>query len=70
MANISNITLPEAGKRVGVVCGPCEFPEDNAGMVLCQVTDRWGTHALVLMDSGETKTCHSLTERGIGWRLI
>jgi hypothetical protein len=67
---ISNITLPEAGQRIGTVCGPCENPKDNAGTVLCQVTDRWGTHAVVMMDSGKTQTCHGLTQRGIGWHLI
>lgn len=67
---ISNITLPAAGARVGTVCGPCESAKDNAGTVLCQVTDRWGTHALVLMDTGETNTCHGLTDRGIGWHAL
>ena len=62
--------LPQAGQRVGTVCGPCENPRDNAGTVLCEVTDRWGTHALVLRDSGRTDKCHGLTECGIGWYLI
>lgn len=64
------IALPAAGQRVGTVCGPCEFPRDNAGTVLCIIEDRWGRHALVLMDSGETKTCHGLTDRGIGWYVL
>lgn len=67
---ISNITLPAAGTRVGTVDGPCVNPKHNAGTVLCQVTDRWGTHAVVLMDSGKTQTCHGLTERGIGWHAL
>jgi hypothetical protein len=70
MSTFTAINLPEAGQRVGTVCGPCERAKDNAGTVLCQVTDRWGTHSLVLMDSGETKTCHGLTKIGIGWHAI
>lgn len=63
--------LPAPGQRVGVIDGPCQRPEDRAGIVLCHVSDRWGTHALVLMDAGETKTCHSLrTSPGIGWHII
>lgn len=63
-------TLPAAGQRVGRVCGPGEFPSDDAGVVLAQITDRWGTHSLVLMDSGKTETCHGLTGRGIGWYVL
>lgn len=63
-------SLPAPGARVGTVCGPGEFPEDRAGTVLCHHTDRWGTHALVLMDTGETEHCHGLTEVGIGWYLL
>jgi hypothetical protein len=58
--------LPEPATRVGVVCGPGEFARDNAGTVLCHVTDRWGTHAVVLMDAGYIHYCHGLTEVGIG----
>jgi hypothetical protein len=71
MATISNITLPAAGTRVGTVCGPCERANDNAGTVLCEVTDRWGTHVLVLMDSGKVETCHGLNRGpGIGWHAL
>lgn len=71
MASITTQTIPEAGQRIGRVCGPCQFPEDNAGIVLTQVTDRWGTHALVLMDDGTTETCHGLNSGlGIGWHLL
>ncbi len=59
--------LPIAGSRVGVVCGPGELPRDHQGIVLSQITDRWGTHALVLMDDGTSRTCEGLTEVGIGW---
>jgi hypothetical protein len=63
--------LPEPGQRVGVVCGPGEFARDNSGMTLCQVTDRWGTHAIILMDDGTTKTCHGLNSGpGIGYHLL
>lgn len=62
--------LPAPGARVGIVCGPGEFPQDCAGTTLCHVTDRWGTHALVLMDAGDTRTVHGLTDVGIGAHLI
>ena len=52
--------LPAPGARVGTVCGPGEFASDNPGTVLCHVTDRWGTHAVVLRDDGTTANCHSL----------
>lgn len=67
---ISSITLPAAATRVGTVCGPCQSPKDNAGTVLCQVTDRWGTHAVVMMDNGKIEKCHGLTDRGIGWYAL
>jgi hypothetical protein len=68
---ISAQIIPQAGERIGVVCGPGEFPRGNMGLVLCVVTDRWGTHAVVLMDSGETKTCHGMNRGpGIGWHYI
>ena len=64
-------TIPAAGQRVGVECGPGEFARDNAGTVITQITDRWGTHALVMMDSGEVKTCHGLNSgAGIGWHAL
>lgn len=63
--------LPASGARVGTICGPGEFARDNAGTVLCHVTDRWGTHAVVLMDTGKTNTCHGLNNGpGIGWHLV
>lgn len=62
--------LPKAGSRVGVVHGPGEFPRDYRGTVISHVTDRWGSYALVLMDDGTTRTCHGLTEVGIGWYLL
>jgi hypothetical protein len=63
--------LPEPGARVGTVDGPGVFASDNAGTVLRHVTDRWGTHAVVLRDTGKTDTCHGLnTGPGIGWHLI
>lgn len=61
------INLPASGSRVGTVCGPCERPADRAGTVLCHVTNRWGTHAVVLLDEGNTTTCNGLTKVGIGW---
>ena len=58
--------LPAPASRIGIVCGPGESPKDNAGTVLCHVTDRWGTHAVCLMDNGKIHNCHGLTEVGIG----
>lgn len=68
---ITKIKLPEPGQRVGVVYGPGEFANDNAGTVICHITNRWGTHALVMMDSGQTKTCHGMNSGpGVGWHAI
>lgn len=68
---VSAPQLPEAGARVGTVCGPGEYPRNNPGTVLCHVTDRWGTHALVLMDKGGTQACHGLNSGpGIGWHAL
>lgn len=63
--------LPVAGQRVGVVCGPSEFARDNAGTTICQIQDQWGTHALVMMDSGEVKKCHGLNNGpGVGFHAL
>jgi len=63
--------LPAPGARVGTICGPGQFARDNAGTVLCHVSDRWGTHAVVLMDTGKTNTCNGLNSGpGIGWHLL
>ena len=63
-------TLPAPASRVGVVYGPGELPRDNSGVVLCHHTDRWYTYAVVLMDSGKTERCMSLTDRGICWYAL
>ena len=63
-------TLPTVGARVGTVCGPCESPKDNAGMVMCHINDEWGTRAVVMMDDGKVKNCHGLTKVGIGWYAL
>ena len=67
---ITSPTLPLAGQRVGASTGPGQFPRDNAGTVICQTTDRWGTKALVMMDSGKIQSCAGLTEVGIGWYVL
>lgn len=59
--------LPASGSRVGVVCGPCQAPKDDAGTVLCHASNTWGSFAVVLMDSGKIERCNGLTEIGIGW---
>ena len=64
-------SLPEPGARVGVVCGPCEFPRDNAGVVLCHVADQFHGWAVVLMDSGVVEHCYGLNRGpGIGWHAV
>lgn len=62
--------LPAPGARVGTVDGPGKLPQDDAGTTLCHVTDRWGTHAVVLMDTGKHRTVHGLTTVGIGVHLL
>lgn len=63
--------LPNAGQRVGVVYGPGEFPRDNAGSVMCQIDDMWGSHVLVVMDNGEVHQCHGMNRGpGIGWHYV
>jgi len=59
--------LPASGPRVGVVCGPGNTPKDDAGTVLCQASNSWGSFAVALMDSGKIEHCRGLTEIGIGW---
>lgn len=63
--------LPAPGQRIGSVCGPGQFPSDNAGTVICHITDKWGSYALVIMDAGRTDTCHSLNNGpGVGWHAL
>ena len=67
----NQITLPTPGQRIGVVGGPGQYASHNAGIVLCHVTNRWGTQALVLMDTGVVKKCTGLNRGpGIGWHAI
>jgi hypothetical protein len=64
--------LPLPGAKVVCVCGPCESSSpqyaqpENVGTVLTLITDRWGTHALVLWGDGKTEGVHTLTTCGIG----
>lgn len=67
---IRPLLLPVPGARVGIVCGPGQMPQDDAGSVLCLVTDRFGTSATVLMDSGRTTIMNCITSIGIGFHLI
>jgi hypothetical protein len=62
--------LPAPGARIGTVDGPCQNPKDRAGTVLFHQADRWGTHAVALMDSGEITQCGPITTVGIGWYLL
>lgn len=68
---IRAVQLPQPGQRVGTICGPGELARNNAGTVITHVTDRWGTHALVMMDTGKVRDCHGLnTGPGIGWHAL
>lgn len=64
--------LPKAGDRAGSVCGPCQNPKDNAGIVLTVYSDRWYSNiALVLMDDGKLTTIvGEYTKVGIGWYCV
>lgn len=57
-------TLPAPGERVHIAQQGMHYFN---GTTLCHVTDRWGTHALVLLDCGAVKRCNGLTKRGLGW---
>lgn len=70
-AVFSKPQLPAAGARIGVVCGPGEFARDNAGTVIAKIENRWGEHALVMMDNGTVRDCNGMnTGPGIGWHYI
>ena len=58
------------GQRIGAVDGPGRSPKDDQGMVTQIVTNRWGAHAVVLMDNGRKDSIHSFTDVGIGWYLL
>jgi hypothetical protein len=71
MKKLLTNVVPAPGARIGSICGPGEFAEDNAGIVLCQVENKWGSFAVVLMDSGRVDTCHGLNSGpGIGWHEL
>ena len=60
--------FPRVGDRVGIVCGPGQFPRDNAGTVVRVYADRWySNNAEILMDDGSTRsTVGAYTQIGIG----
>lgn len=62
--------LPAPGQRVGAIDGPGVSASTRAGVVLTQMTGKWGAYALVLMDAGNVETCHGLTDQGIGWHVL
>ena len=64
MAIFAPPILPPAGSRVHMALyGAHSFN----GTCLYHQTDRWGTHAVILLDCGVIDTCSGLTDRGIGW---
>lgn len=57
--------LPTPGQRVHTANYGLQHRD---GITLTQVTDQWGTRAVVLMDDGTTETCNGLNRGpGIGW---
>ena len=71
MAMMQEIQMPRPGDRIGSVCGPGEFPQDNSGIVIAVCQNQWGPYALVLMNNGEMSYCHGLNSGpGIGWHLV
>lgn len=57
--------LPNPGERVHLDAGGSHYFN---GTCMCIVSDSWGRHALVLLDCGEVRDCHSLrSSPGIGW---
>jgi hypothetical protein len=65
-------TIPKAGDRVGFVCGPCQNPRDDAGIVITTYSDQFYKNiALVLRDDGSfTTIVGQYTTVGIGSYLI
>jgi hypothetical protein len=62
---INKPSLPDPGQRVHIAQYGFQHQD---GMTLATYRDRWGDHALVLMDDGEIKTCEGLMSGpGIGW---
>jgi hypothetical protein len=62
-----------AGDRIGIVCGPGEFPVEGlcrTGTVYGKTTDRFGRHLRVKMDDYTFETVHGITEVGIGAYLL
>lgn len=64
--------LPEVGDRVGLVCGPCQNPKDNAGTVTSVYSTRFYEHnADVQLDDGSTESIvGAYRAEGIGAYLI
>lgn len=63
--------IPEPGQRIGRVSPHGAAAAEDQGIVLCLIMTKLGTHALVLMDSGKTATCHGLNRApGIGWHAL
>jgi hypothetical protein len=58
------------GTRIGFVHGPCENPEDRAGIVYGKGEDRWGRWVRVKFPDCSFATIHGLTVRGIGAYLL
>jgi hypothetical protein len=65
-------TIPKPGDRVGFVCGPCQNPRDDAGIVITTYSDQFYKNiALVLRDDGSFSTIvGEYTQVGIGSYLI
>lgn len=64
--------FPIPGDRVGFVCGPCQQPEEDSGIVLAVYSNRWSqNNALILMNNGRIHyTSSRFTNVGIGMYLL
>jgi hypothetical protein len=65
--------IPAIGERVHTVDGFGDYRHEPSmrGMVTGVITDRWGTHAQVMMDDGAFRTCHGINHGpGIGWHRL
>lgn len=66
------INKPVPGDRIGIVCGPGEFPRDCKGTVIATYSNRFYKDiGVILMDDGTTKELvGQYTKVGIGVYLL
>lgn len=60
-----SLLLPEPGQRVHMDAGGSHYFN---GTCMCHVANQWGRYALIMLDCGEVRECHSMsTSPSIGW---